>query len=221
MKMLKKLGILTAWFAVVCMVAVLVFAPVIYAKTTKKAQAVNSTAIVVLAEETATQATETDAVVGTVEHTVSTRLKEWFSQNFVAFMSSANLTAVGSALVAIILERKSNKKNTEETKSAMGETINAMKENTACNDQVLSVVNQLIDATNELKSNEELRDLAIDKLTTTVQAVMEILVTVYANNKNIPQATKDLVNFKYVTALKKGIASLIPEAFNKEEKTEE
>lgn len=39
-------------------------------------------------------------------------------------------------------------------------------------------------------------------LETSTKAILEILATVYANNKNIPQAVKDLVNIKYVQALK-------------------
>ena len=34
------------------------------------------------------------------------------------------------------------------------------------------------------------------------KATLEILAAVYANNKNIPQATKDLVQLKYVETLK-------------------
>ena len=34
------------------------------------------------------------------------------------------------------------------------------------------------------------------------KAVLDILSAVYANNKNIPQAIKDLVQLKYVGALK-------------------
>ena len=209
MKMLKKLGVLTAWFAVVWMVSVLVFAPVIYAKTARKTQAVNSTAIVVLAEETAMQGAETQDATPVVAPTFVDRIQEWFSDNFVEFMSSVNLTAVVGGLAAIVLEKKANKKNTVATNTAIETNTAVMKENTESNDKVLEVVNLLIDGTNELKSCEEIRDMAIAKLTATTQAVLEILVTVYANNKNIPQATKDLVNLKYVTALKEGASKLL------------
>ena len=34
------------------------------------------------------------------------------------------------------------------------------------------------------------------------KAILEILITVYANSKNIPQGVKDLINLKYADALK-------------------
>ena len=34
------------------------------------------------------------------------------------------------------------------------------------------------------------------------KAILEILTTVYANSKNIPQGVKDLVNLKYADVLK-------------------
>ena len=34
------------------------------------------------------------------------------------------------------------------------------------------------------------------------KAILEILTTVYANSKNIPQGVKDLVNLKYANVLK-------------------
>jgi hypothetical protein len=109
---------------------------------------------------------------------------------------------MAGCITAVIFERKSNRKNTEETKTAISANTEAMNSNTKSNDQVLDVVNLLIDKTNDLATGEEIRDTNIGQLLLLNKAVLEILVTVYVNNKNIPQATKDLVNLKYVAALK-------------------
>lgn len=142
---------------------------------------------------------------GTADNpTFGSRVEEWFSHNFLEFMQSVDLVAVVGAIVAIILERKSNKKNTHETKTSIKENTAEIKRNTESNDEVLRVANLLIDSTNALAASEEKRDVNVEQLLVLNKAVLEILVTVYVNNKNIPQATKDLVNMKYVAALTGG-----------------
>ena len=142
---------------------------------------------------------------GTADNpTFGSRVEEWFSRNFLEFISSVDLIAVACGIVAIILEKKSNKKNNEETKKSVEDNTAEIKRNTESNDEVLRVANLLIDSTNALLSCEEKRDVDVAQLLVLNKAVLEILVTVYVNNKNIPQATKDLVNMKYVAALTGG-----------------
>lgn len=133
-----------------------------------------------------------------------TRIGEWFSKNFLEFLSSVDLVAVVGCIFAVILERKSNKRHNEETKAAISANTSAVNGNTASNDEVLRVANLLIDGTNSLMASEENRDVNIQQLLLLNKAILEILATVYVNNKNIPQAVKDLVNIKYVAALKGG-----------------
>lgn len=144
--------------------------------------------------------------------TFGSRISEWFSDNFLEFLSSVDLVAVVGAIVAIILEKKSNKKNTQETKTSIKENTAEIKRNTESNDEVLRVANLLIDSTNALAASEEKRDVDVAQLLVLNKAVLEILVTVYVNNKNIPQATKDLVNMKYVAALTGGKSETPDEA---------
>ena len=54
----------------------------------------------------------------------------------------------------------------------------------------------------ELIKTEMARNPQFQEITAYGKATLEILSAVYANNKNIPQAVKDLVQLKYVGALK-------------------
>lgn len=206
--MAKRLLALSAWFAVMWMVAVLIFAPAGAVKTTKLVNAENASTIIVLAENGENTVVEQEEIVEQT-HTFWSRIEEWFSKNFLEVMSSVNLSTALGCVAAIIVEKRSNKRNANGTNAAIEENTAATRENTESNDKVLDVVNLLIDGTNELLAGEVNRDEAIAKLTATMQAVLEILVTVYANNKNIPQAVKDFVNLKYVGVLKNGVKNLL------------
>ena len=196
----KRLFTLSALLAVVFMLVVLLFGSTIGARTAKAEELTNGATYEVSTEIDQSETTETENKA----HTVGSRLEEWFSHNFLEFMQSVDLVAVVGAIVAIILERKSNKKNNEETKTSVRENTAEIKRNTESNDEVLRVANLLIDSTNALAASEEKRDVNVEQLLVLNKAVLEILVTVYVNNKNIPQATKDLVNMKYVAALTGG-----------------
>ena len=197
-KKVFRLGILLA--GMLCIVALL-FGSKIALKTAVAEEVTNGQETVITDEITTSETTET--------HTVFSRVEEWFGNNFLEFISSLDLAAVAGCIVVTVLDKKSGKRNTEETKTAIATNTTAMKENTESNDKVLEVVNALIDSTNEMKVDEESVLTAIEQMQVMNKAILEILVTVYVNNKNIPQATKDLVNMKYVDVLRK--ASRIPE----------
>ena len=196
----KRVFTLSALLAVVFMLVALLFGSTIGARTAKAEELTDGATYEVSTEIDQSETTKTE----NKEHTVGSRLEEWFSHNFLEFMQSVDLVAVVGAIVAIILEKKSNKKNTQETKTSIKENTAEIKRNTESNDEVLKVANQLIDSTNALAACEEKRDVDVAQLLVLNKAVLEILVTVYVNNKNIPQATKDLVNMKYVAALTGG-----------------
>ena len=200
----KRLFTLSALLAVMCMLVALLFGSTIGARTAKAEGVANGTTYEVSGEISEDGALENEESAAKVEHTVWSRLGEWFSHNFLEFLSSVDLVAMAGCVTAVVLERKSNKKNTQETKTSIKENTAEIKRNTESNDEVLRVANQLIDSTNALAASEEKRDVDVAQLLVLNKAVLEILVTVYVNNKNIPQATKDLVNMKYVAALTGG-----------------
>ena len=194
----KKVLAFSALLSICFLFVALLFSCGISVKTARAEGVENETEI----ESVEEIGQENEVETQSTEHTVTSRLGEWFSNNFLEFMQSVDLLALAGGIVAIIIDKKTNKKFNEETKTAIKENTTEMQRNTASNDEVLKVANKLIDATNELTVGEEVRDENIRQVLLLNKAVLEILVTVYVNNKNIPQAVKDLVNLKYVNALK-------------------
>ena len=80
--MAKRLLALSAWFAVMWMVAVLIFAPEGAVKTTKLVDAENASTIIVLAENGEDTVVEQEEIVEQT-HTFGSRIEEWFSKNFL------------------------------------------------------------------------------------------------------------------------------------------
>lgn len=75
--------------------------------------------------------------------------------------------------------------------------------------KVVNAVNDMIDGYGALKESydkygalEGDRDRLIGAIVVTNTAILEILQTVYANSKNMPQGIKDIVNLKYANCLK-------------------
>lgn len=74
---------------------------------------------------------------------------------------------------------------------------------------VVNVTNELIEgynrfekALNNFDTTENERYKTMLAAFAQTKAILEILMTVYANSKNIPQGVKDLVNLKYAEVLK-------------------
>lgn len=137
-----------------------------------------------------------------VPETIWTRIEQWFSRNLAEFLSSVNLGAVAACIVMIVVEHRGNKKAAKIAADSLGINTNS-------NGEVVKVVNTLIEGYNEtldklhaMEGKAEQQEQIIAILENYAKAILEILTTVYANSKNIPQAVKDLVNIKYVQALK-------------------
>lgn len=164
-----------------------------------------TTAYAAEAETTAetTEQVQTEETTETAPpETLFTRIESWFNDNFLEFLSTVNFGSILACIVVAIVEKKGNKKVNKITLEKLGV-------NTESNSEVVKAVNSLIDnynATieklNDMETKNEKRDMICKELETFTKTILEILTTVYANNKNIPQAVKDLVSLKYVTALK-------------------
>lgn len=132
----------------------------------------------------------------------SGQVTNWFKNNIVKFLSSVNLGMIFSCLAIVLKAWRDNKKNTKLT-------VDNLSLNTEGNNEVVTTVNKLIEAHNEtLKEIEAIRQDAAkmkemyDEVVAFTKGTLDILSTVYANNKNLPQGIKDLVAIKYANALK-------------------
>ncbi len=199
---IKKLH--TTVILAIC-VALGVFALSLFGFSMTTANAETSGNTQVAAQATADGENEAESPAETapeVPETVWTRIEQWFSRNLTEFLSSINLGAVAACIVMIVVEHRGNKKAAKIAADSLGINTNS-------NGEVVKAVNTLIEGYNEtldklhsMESRAEQQEQINAILETSTKAILEILTTVYANSKNIPQAVKDLVNIKYVQALK-------------------
>lgn len=117
----------------------------------------------------------------------------------------------GDALIfiCVILLRGLFKKKTSDIssniKSVKGDTSQAGAQQVS----VVGAVNELIGGYNSMKESYEKYETAEDDRNRIIGAVMvqntailDMLQTVYANSKNLPQGVKDMLTLKYANALK-------------------
>lgn len=187
--------------------------------TTSAAETSDETqTVAVLNDSGNNEAAEPTETAPAVPETVWTRIEQWFSRNLAEFLGSVNLGAVAACIVMVVVEHRGNKKAAKIAAESLGINTNS-------NSEVVKTVNTLIEGYNEtldklhaMETQAEQQKQIIATLETSAKATLEILATVYANNKNIPQAVKDLVNIKYVQALK---AELPPVETEDKSKAEE
>lgn len=140
------------------------------------------------------------------EPTFFGRIWEWVQANVAEI-----LTVVGDiVLVGFMIAQKVKQKN---KLAAIGADVLTVKDgvtNTETSQRnVVSVTNELIEgynkfekALNNFDATESERYKTMLAAFAQTKAILEILTTVYANSKNIPQGVKDLVNLKYADVLK-------------------
>lgn len=134
------------------------------------------------------------------------RIWEWITAN-----KAEIITVVGNVLLLCIMiarEMKSKKKL-----ASLGTDLLTIGKSVSTTEisqgDVVSVTNELIKGYNKfekaLSSFEETEGERYKTMLAAfaqTKAILEILTTVYANSKNIPQGVKDLVNLKYADVLK-------------------
>ncbi len=174
-----------------------------FPEETVNAETVGSTqAVEVLnggGEKEAAETTEKDPAE---PETFWTRVEEWFSRNLAEFLGTLNLGAVAACIVTLIIEYRCNKKVAKITADKLGVNTNSNSEVVKAVNTIIVGYNETLDKLHSMETKAEQQNHIIATLETSSKAILEILATVYANNKNIPQAVKDLVNIKYVQALK-------------------
>lgn len=128
------------------------------------------------------------------------------------------VTAIGSAALFVLnfLLKNSSKKSADATKRSLSDISDVVSGTNNGQTAVVGAINNLIAGYNELKLNydemknsydtygaaEAERNRVVGAVFATNTAILEILTTVYANNRNLPQGVKDLVNLQYANCLK-------------------
>ncbi len=139
-------------------------------------------------------------------HTIFSRLDEYYVEN-----KTEVLGLVGDAVIFIlaIIVKLRNDKKTKEIENVLGAVKDDTKGTVFSQNSVVCAVNGMIDSYNGMReayekyeSTEDDRSRLVGAVMVQNTALLEILQTVYVNNKNLPQGTKDLVNQKYANCLK-------------------
>ena len=138
----------------------------------------------------------------TQDNTFFGQIFAWCKKNIVPLLSTVNLGTIFAVIANLRKEIKDNKRHKSDIQAETAA-------NTESNAEVIKAANTLIEKYNdfeiyvkELTKTELERSPQFQEMITYSKAVLDILSAVYANNKNIPQAIKDLVQLKYVGALK-------------------
>lgn len=111
-------------------------------------------------------------------------------------------------IVVVVLKGAFKRKN-----SAMSDELAAIKGHTATaksqQSAMVGAMNQLIDGYNAMKGSydkyesvEDDRNKLVGAVMVQNTAILDILQTVYANSKNLPQGVKDVITLKYANALR-------------------
>ena len=142
-------------------------------------------------------------------HTLFTRIWEFFKT-----YPEETVSIAGSAVLVIlnIILKMSAKK----TKTAIDGIAGSVSNTLSSQNNVVGAINDMIGGYNTLSANYGEMKQAYDQygamegernrvngaILVTNTAILEILTTVYANSKNLPQGVKDIVNLKYANCLK-------------------
>ena len=159
------------------------------------------TAYAAVEETVDTTATDIDEY-----HTIFTRLWEYCNEYKTELLGVLGDIAI--FVLALFIKLRNDKRTTNIAQgivSIKGDTSDTQKSQTS----IVGVVNEMVDGYNALKQSydkygetEDDRNRVVGALVAQNTAILEILTTVYANSKNLPQGVKDLVNLKYANCLK-------------------
>ena len=139
-------------------------------------------------------------------HTIFSRMYEWVTEH-----KTEIITAVGDVILVIILiiEKAKSKKSYTAIGSQLLSIGKGVYNTETSQNNVVGVTNELIAGYNKFEQTLDNFDAKEDERQKTAmaayiqtRAILKILVTVYANSKNVPQGVKDLVNLEYADVLK-------------------
>ena len=135
----------------------------------------------------------------TETHTFLSRMWEFIETYYPEIAATIGNIIVMIMLIVYNVKSKKKLLNIDSTVIKQSETQS----------DIIEVINGLIGGYNSLETKlskynatEDERYVAVGAMVVQTKAILDILTTVYANSKNIPQGVKDLVNLKYANVLK-------------------
>jgi hypothetical protein len=141
-----------------------------------------------------------------IPHTILTRVWEYVNKYKTIIAGVAGDAVI---LLSIAFIRFKSKRKTKGMISDLTSVKNDATDVVAAQEKIVNAVNHLIGSYNEMREVYERYENVEDERNKLVGAVMvqntallEILTTVYAHNKHLPQGLKDIVNLKYANCHK-------------------
>ncbi len=140
------------------------------------------------------------------DETLFTRVFEYLKENKDTVISAAgNVLMFAAAITTYVRGKKRNGMILGKVTTIATGTQTIGGQQTS----VIDAVNRLIEGYNTMESKikeygvfDRERDRFMVVMTAQNAAILEILQTVYANSKNLPQGIKDLISIKYANCLK-------------------
>lgn len=150
------------------------------------------------------QGTTLVGVVESVEtpeenHTFLGRVQAWLEANYVELATTLGDVVL---LIVFLINFFKNKKDILGIKKGVTFTSNAQSDVVDVTNNLIGAYNKLEAEFNEYKKTESQNYETIGSMILQTRTILDILTTVYANSKNLPQGVKDLVNLKYADVLK-------------------
>lgn len=149
---------------------------------------------------------ETEVVPDEPQPTLFSRVWEYCSTNKTEMLGLAG--DAGIFALAIFVKLRNDKRTKlllSDMKVVKGDTSGTVRSQ----DQVVGAVNTMIGGYDEMRtayekyeSVEDDRNKLVGAVMVQNTAILEILATVYVNNKNLPQGVKDLIVLKYANCQK-------------------
>lgn len=154
-----------------------------------------------------------DSTATEERHTIFSRIWEYVIENKTELLG---ILGDGVILVLAFLVKIGADKKNKRVADAVAEVQKTTGLNLSNQQNVVKVVNGMIESYNKLEAEYKAfketydkygqteidRNKVIGALAAEVATVLEILSTVYANSKNLPQGVKDLISIKYANCLK-------------------
>ena len=146
-------------------------------------------------------------------YTLLTRLWEYAEENSEKILGILGDVAVAALVIyGKVRSDKKSKKLSLQLADVNSDVSTTLRGQGA----VVDVVNTMVESHNTLTAEYKIfkdvlerygateyeRNRVVGALVAQTTAILEILTTVYANSKNLPQGVKDLVNLKYAKCLK-------------------
>lgn len=134
------------------------------------------------------------------------RVWEWVTANAAEILTVLGDIVLVACLIAQWVKKKKKLvelgKNIITVKDDVANTVSSQKSVVNVTNELIEGYNKFEKALNNFDATESERYKTLLAAFAQTKAILEILTTVYANSKNIPQGVKDLVNLKYADVLK-------------------